>query len=246
MQSLAVALRGYRIHHSAYPGDYVTAFGKALSWRTTVQPLLDGFALTERYGLDEEWDGKNESELAKYPPRSFSCHCGYPFWETACSSSGCYAIVGEETAWSDSEAPHEGQASWLESHRALLIEASPEHVGSWYEAADVSVAQAIDILTRADSELAGGHTVDRGILFAPAKTTHVTFTDGSARRLYCGLTQELARNLVVSTSPLNSRLRRELEAACRPPLDYKVCFAIPMLAALALGPLVVPMLSRGR
>ncbi|QDS97600.1 DUF1559 family PulG-like putative transporter [Adhaeretor mobilis] len=142
---LALTLHNYHDVHGRLPLP-ATAEGPgepARSWRYEILPFMEGSVLAKNYDKQEAWDGPSNHRLALMEQYGHTCPADTtsPKGETS-----YFAVIGEETIWSEKNAKAFTAIPDGASMTILLIEASNRGI-NWFEPRDISIDEAIELMT---------------------------------------------------------------------------------------------------
>lgn len=178
LKQISLALLNYHDAHGQFPPPYVAdANGKPIhSWRVLILPFIEEQWLYQRYSLSEPWNGPNNSKLATQIPQVYRCPSHRIEKSPLAEETQYFAIVGPDAAWNSTIGRKIREIRDGTSNTILLIEASGLGV-NWMEPRDVSIDEAIDLLTKKSRS---GHT------YLHDKFLTTTYYENSYRNVaYC-------------------------------------------------------------
>lgn len=183
MRQLSLALHNYHDVFGSFPPAYaIDAEGRPLySWRVMVLPFLDQGPLYNLFRLDQPWDGPQNRDLAKSMPNVFACPSRGSGSGECRECTSYVAVVGDRTIWPDNgRATHIRDVKDGTSHTVLLIESHSRI--PWTEPRDLSLGQALDELTSAESAITHSHTPESFLYENDLNTSRcIALADGSMR-----------------------------------------------------------------
>ncbi len=119
----------------------------------------------------------------------------------------------------------------------MLVESNLLASG-WYEPSDITVSQAVDLLTRVpDWENGDGHMARNGFFYKPDISRCVVFGDGKARLIRTPVPKKLAVAML-SANGGEWQIRDELDRYSRPQLNYGRIWSLTVFVLLSLLPFV--------
>ena len=143
-----------------------------------------------KFDLQLPWDDPANADAAKALPGEHQC----PTDHRHAPSTDYFAVVGPQTAWPPSGNRTRKEITDGGSNTILLMEAPNQGI-DWAEPRDLSVEEAVDILT-GETPLTGGHLTDVHGLFLPRRYISVAYVDGHMGVLPLPLSRELATSLL--------------------------------------------------
>ncbi len=149
LKQISLALLNYHDVHKSFPSPYIAdANGNPIhSWRVLILPFLEEKLLYQQYDFNEPWDGPKNSQMAEKIPEVYRCPSGLVDETPLAEKTQYFAVVGPGTAWSAGNGRRITEFTDGVSNTILVIEASGLGV-NWMEPRDVSVDEAIDLLTK--------------------------------------------------------------------------------------------------
>jgi prepilin-type processing-associated H-X9-DG protein len=199
--------------------------------------------VVETYRLESSWDGRSSFELSQeYLPE---IRCTVRTGGRLAKNPAYFAVVGDKTYWMDNASPYQNRRPDYDCDILMLIEANPKR-GPWYESRDLSMAEALELLTsepswdwnKPDGHFANEMAPWRAFFYKPSITRNVAMADGSVRTLYPPLPKHLAKAILTrQQDPMD---RQELDFYSRPRLDYKKIWSFSAFCIIA----ILPVLSR--
>ena len=194
LRHIGLALHNFHDVHGSFPPAYaIDENGRPLhSWRVLLLPYLDEGELYVQLDLKKPWDDPaNLALLTERMPEVYRC----PSTSGSGANTTHYiAVTGEGTAWPVEGASRIADFTDGTSNSALVVECDAGI--PWYEPRDLTLAEALPVLTSLDGEAALGHVM-RDFLYDDFIGRHVVLADGSARFLSHGLDADVWRELLL-------------------------------------------------
>ncbi len=158
VKQIALALNLYCDDYGSFPPAYIPdSNGAPLhSWRVLLLPYLDQSGLFDEYDFDEAWNGPNNRKLLGRRPQVYSCPGNTNRLAETDTNSDFVAVVGSRTVWPGPVGRKTREISDATSATLLIVEASAEGI-PWTKPQDLTIAEAIPLLTSIAPERTGGH-----------------------------------------------------------------------------------------
>lgn len=157
LAQIGIALQNYHQRYGSYPPAFVAAADGTPqhSWRVLLLPFLGEQTLYEAYDFRQPWDSPHNRQLGDKMPDVYRCE-GDDRQTRRQARTPFQAVLGPHAAWNGA-APRR-QADFTESLNETLVvlETDPLDV-PWLEPRDLTVAEALHLLTTADPQSVGGH-----------------------------------------------------------------------------------------
>lgn len=162
LKTLAYALQMYHDTYKTFPPAYLSnEDGKPVhSWRVLILPFFEGRSLYEAYDFDEPWDGPNNRKLLERAPHVFACPAQRRTSRQPSTHTSYLAVVGPRTAWLGGN-PTRIQDFTDGTSKTILIMESDGRGVPWMEPRDLSLDEALDLVTSDEFDHLGGHGLDR-------------------------------------------------------------------------------------
>jgi hypothetical protein len=240
IKHITLGLHNYHDMYGTFPPAIVRDDkGKPMySWRVLLLPFVEQTSLYEKYDLDEPWDGPNNREFASITLWVYRCPEAGQSPGTA-GLSDYVAVVGPETAWHESDSHKIADFKDGLSSTVLVLEA-PETPVPWSKPCDLSMNEAIRLLSTVDSETAPPHRKET-FLALGSGGRNVGFANGEPRYMKTGIPRDTCRAMLTidggeSETAKKIRLVTDVDAS-----EYKIPNLIGVAAfiILLLLPLVV-------
>ncbi len=197
LKQFGLALHNYHDTYESFPPAVVKdEHGQPMhSWRTLILPYIDQAPLHYQYDFEEPWNGPHNRKLVDVELPTYMCP-SVPKSDVAERRETSYiAVVGANTFW-----PTDGVRSFRDvpdgnSNTILLIECHSQDL-PWAEPRDVTLEEALDLLTSTDIGRSGGHGGE-DYFYEYSSGRHVLMGDGAVRFYSHGLDRDVWRNLLV-------------------------------------------------
>jgi len=236
LHDVAHSVLDFRRSDGTLPQDFETSSGRRLSWRVRVTPYLGTERISQKYGLDEEWDADNERQLLAESLDWFDCVTSLR--NHSQKGTRYYAVRGAGTYWDTSVHNSDHIAPSQFRNSIMLIESNIPTV-NWHEAGDLSFEEAVGLLTSAANWNKGeGHYYDRGYFWKPIALRGVALGDGTVMHLNTPIPEEMARSLLLVAEGGDDVLR-QLEPYSRSPFHYGNIFALCFFLLIVVLPGIV-------
>ena len=230
LKQLSLALVSEQSSLGHFPPAYTVdpKDNRLLSWRVAILPRMEHGDIYDSLDLSKTWDDPANSTAGTLLA-IFQCPSHFSKGPT----TNYLAVVGPRTAWPGARGRSIDEIKDGPENTILLIEASGSEI-SWAEPRDLTVDEAVDLLTKPSPE-AGGHRIDNGFFYKPSVGRNMSFADGSVKFLATPINRKLAEALLTVDGGEQIDLS-ELENALAPQLDYAQCYAFGMFVILSLLP----------
>ncbi len=192
LKMIGLALHNYHDEYSSFPPAWTTdADGRPLlSWRVLLLPYLDQPSLYEEFDLTEPWDGPHNRELLRRIPSPYACPSSVWDQEGGETTTSYVAVIGEETAWPGASPSRIADFRDGTSESVIVIEYNANI--HWTEPRDLSLDQAVALLSEAEPFSAHGHH-SQTFFQDHYYGRHFLIADGSARYASHHLDSDRAR-----------------------------------------------------
>jgi hypothetical protein len=239
---IAMALHNYHDTHGAFPPAFVPdQDGRPMhSWRVLILPYLEEKARYDQYDFQQPWDAPDNRRLLTPVPSVYQCPADLAVGRGRGSWTSYVAIVGERTAWPGSKSRKFADFTDGTSNTIWLVE-DQSHQIPWMEPRDLTLDQAIALLSSTDRQSASAHRWgDFFHEYWGVRT--IGFADGSGHYLYDGLPRDLLANLLILDDGVGvdqgvlDRWPPSGSISKRLKLDN--CFRLAVFVALTLVPLL--------
>ena len=197
LKQIGLALHNYHDVHDGFPPAFTTdEEGRPLhSWRVLLLPHVDASPLYSRLDLSKPWnDPANLELLNERTPDVYQCPGTSHRHASHARSTHYVAVTGEETAW-----PTEGTrriADFVDgtTNTAIIVECDMGIL--WYEPRDLTLEEALPVLSSLDGETAKGH-LSGDSLYDYFSGRHILLADGSHRFMWHGLDSDVWQGLLL-------------------------------------------------
>jgi len=181
-----MALQNYHDIHGTFPPAYIPdEDGKPQhSWRVLILPFLERKDLYEAYDFDETWDSPNNRKLLDEMPPVFAC----PAQTQPNGHTSYVAVVGPRTAWPGEKASRQADFTKGTGNTILIIEADARGV-PWTKPRDLSLDEALALVTSGDLDRLGGHGYD-DFFYEEHSGRLVASADGFVEFMHHGMSKE--------------------------------------------------------
>lgn len=195
LKHIALGLHNYHDEYGSLPPAYVAdEKGKPMhSWRVLILPYIDEAALYRKYRFDEPWDGPNNRRLAAQMPFAYRCLSQTDVNGWTSTSTNYVAVVGEGTAWPGAM-PRTFDEFTGGTSTSLLVMESDRAIPNWMEPRDLTLDEAIPMLTRVDYEPFPHQHKDFFVVMGGGR--EIAFADGSISYLPAGMELDEAKGLL--------------------------------------------------
>jgi hypothetical protein len=236
LKMIALALHSYHEAFGAFPPAYIAdSHGKRMhSWRALILPFLGDN--TGQYKFNEPWNGPNNSKLLVRTPDVFGCPSQIDRATNPAAVTNYVAVVGEDTAWPGAEGRTFAEFGGNAANTILVLEVIGQAI-PWLEPRDVTVDEAVEMLTETDPEKAGVHRREGFFYDEVYMDRNVAMADGSVPDFGTSVSPDQIRSLLTTDGSAKVEdLRFEwARSAVRPRLGN--WFRLAVFLALALFPL---------
>ncbi len=197
LKQIALALDAYCQKYRTLPPAFVAdEQGKPQhSWRVLILPFLGYQTLYDEYRFEEPWDGPGNRHLLEKRPAEYACaahtHSDTRFGRTAhpdtCTSY--VAVIGSHTPWPGSAGRKLSALKDPLAETILVTETAGEEI-LWTERRDLTLPEAIDLLSSTDPGQVSGHWYE-GFFSIAYAGRNAALGDGSVRYMAGGSSREL-------------------------------------------------------
>lgn len=180
LRQIGLALHNYHDAHGSFPPAWTTdANGRPLlSWRVLLLPFLDEAPLYAEFDLTEPWDGPHNRELLQRIPSPYVCPSSVTEEKRGETATSYVAVIGEETAWPGASPTRYPDFRDGTSDSVIVIEYNANI--HWTEPRDLSLDEAVALLSEAEPFSAHGHH-SQTFFQDHYYGRHFLIADGSAR-----------------------------------------------------------------
>ncbi len=119
-------------------------------------PYLDHSGLYSEYHFDEAWNGPNNRKLIGQRPQEYSCSASTNRQAKADTNTSFVAVIGSHTVWPGPVGRKMSEISDATDATVLIVEASAEEI-PWTKPQDLTIAEAIPLLSSVAPERTGAH-----------------------------------------------------------------------------------------
>ncbi len=238
LKQIALALHNYHDVHGVFPPAFIPdKDGKPMhSWRVLLLPYVEEQRRYDKYNFQEPWDSPNNSKLLTPIPSIYTCPTDTRTVLEKRVRTSYVAVIGPRTAWPGPSTRKIGEISDGASNTVLVIEHPNESI-SWMEPRDLTLDEAVGVLTSPDPQAAGPHRYE-DFFYEYSGGRNVAFADGSVHFLYDGLARNVWSALLtiddgVSLSETDWSLRTE----DRERLKVANCYRLAVFVLLTFFPL---------
>ena len=200
LRQVAIAVLNYEAAQGSLPPAFtVDEDGNRLhSWRTLMLGLLGWAPLHRMCDYEQPWDSPHNRKLSEVSlpilmdPRSEGRGDG-PDRHTS-----YVAVIGEKTAWPGARGRRMEEITDGPEHTILLIEIHTTHI-HWAEPRDLTLEEALDVLTSNDPQVAGAYRTAPYFFYEyeyVPETRNVVFADGHAESIPHGVDRETWKQLL--------------------------------------------------
>ena len=139
--------------------------------------------LYNAYNFNEPWVGPNNRKLWSNAPLSLRCPLQVHQSPTPTGCTEYFAVVGPSAAWPGSLGRKLSDFPDAKSTTILVIEAAGQNI-QWTEPRDLTIEEALQLITSADPDQPGGHRAERFFDEDVFARRHVALIDGSVWPVY--------------------------------------------------------------
>ena len=197
LKQFGLALHNYYDAYRSIPPAVVKdEHGRPMhSWRTLILPYIDQAPRYSQYDFEVPWNGPHNQELTRVELPVYVCPSVRNLDAVKRRETSYIAVVGANTFW-----PSDGVRSFRDvpdgvSNTVLLIECHSQEL-PWAEPRDVTLEEALDLLTSTDIGRSGGHGGE-DYFYEYSYGRHVLMGNGAVRYYSHGLNREAWRKLLV-------------------------------------------------
>jgi hypothetical protein len=160
LKQIGIGLHNYLEEYKTFPPAMMTdENGRPMhSWRVLLLPYLDQQIAYDRYDFNEPWDGPHNRKLLSEVPQVFACPESYD-QDGHRHLTSYLAVAGSQTALPDLRGNKIGDFKDGSSNALLLIEYTASDI-PWTEPRDLTLDNAVRILTAREPETWDGHQHD--------------------------------------------------------------------------------------
>lgn len=176
LKQIGLALHNYHDEFGSFPPIYVTdENGKpAHSWRVLLLPYLDYAPVYRDYRFDEPWDSPDNREVTKERTlHQYICPSVWRDKEDLLMTS-FLAVTGPGTMWARTDGGKLNDVGDGAGDTIMLIEA-PQKKVYWNEPRDISMDEAIELLTSEPQTDDRGHYLSDHALFVDVSVRTTPF-----------------------------------------------------------------------
>jgi hypothetical protein len=190
LKQLALALHNYHDVYGQFPPAFVPdQDGRPMhSWRVLILPFIEQYALYQQYDFEEPWDGPNNRRLLSLMPFGFY-QCPSDVRTGRSEWTSYVAVVDARAAWPGSTSTKFSDFSGGTAMAILVLEDQSQEI-PWMEPRDLTLEQAVSVLSSHDPQFAGVHRHDDSF-YEYRGVRQAAFADGSVRALSDGLPRDL-------------------------------------------------------
>ncbi|TVS19869.1 MAG: DUF1559 domain-containing protein [Planctomycetaceae bacterium] len=206
------------------------------SWRVLILPFIEQQGLYQQYEFAEPWDGPNNRRLLSQIPSLYRCPSDVRTGRGVSEWTSYVAVVDTRAAW---PGPTSAKLSGFPAGAAmtiLVLEDQSQEI-PWMEPRDLTLEQAVSVLSSQDPQFAGVHRQD-DFFYEYSSVRQAAFADGSVRPLFDGLPRDLVTSLLkIDKSPDLSLVDWSTSPARNRRLKLFNCLLLATFVTLTLLPL---------
>ncbi|MFN0199012.1 MAG: DUF1559 domain-containing protein [Planctomycetaceae bacterium] len=190
LKQIGLALQNYHEAFGSFPPAYIAdEHGKPMhSWRTRILPYLDEVNRYNEYHFGEPWDSPANQQLAVSTPEAYRClstfFAGPPYLMTS-----YLAVTGPQTVWTGEKTTTTEGKSDAPKNTVLVIEL-PQRAVHWMEPRDISIDEAVALLSSLDQRDENGKYLNG----------HLLSSDGQIKAIPHGLSAETWKALFTASA----------------------------------------------
>jgi prepilin-type processing-associated H-X9-DG protein len=238
LKLLGLALHNYHEIYGQFPPASVPdQDGKPMhSWRLLILPFIEEQPLYQQYDFDEPWDGPNNRRLLSQVPYVYQCPSDVRSGRGISEWTSYVAVVDAQAAWPGSTSAKFSDFTAGTALTILVLEDQSQKI-PWMEPRDLTLDQAVSVLSSQDPQFAGVHRQD-DFFYEYSGGRQVAFADGSVRYLSDGLPRDLVTSLLrIDEQPDQTLLDLSVSPARTKRLKLFNCFLLALFVTLTLFPL---------
>lgn len=238
LKQIAWALSNYHDVHGTFPPAFIPdKDGKPMhSWRVLLLPYVEEKALYDKYDFQEPWDGPNNRKLLNPVPWVYRC----PSDRRTVPGPGVWtsyvAVVGPQTAW-PGKSPRKASDILDGSRGTILVLEEHSQRIPWMEPRDLTLDEALGVLTSSDWQVAGPHRSE-DFFFEYSSGRNVVHADGYVWFLFDGLPRQAwSSRLTINDGASLSDQDLPGGAGRRKRLKVGNCYRLAVFVLLTVFPL---------
>jgi hypothetical protein len=238
LKQLALALHNYHDIYGQFPPAFVPdQDGQSMhSWRVLILPFIEQQGLYQQYDFEESWDGPNNRRLLSQIPRVYQCPSDVRTERGISEWTSYVAVVDAQAAWPGPTSAKLSDFSAGTARTILVLEDQSQEI-PWMEPRDLTLEQAVSVLSSQDRQFAGVHRQD-DFFYEYSGVRQAAFADGSVRALSDGLPRDLVTGwLRIDQSPDLSLVDWSTSPARIRRLKLFNCLLLATFVTLTLLPL---------
>ena len=161
LKQIRFALAQYHELYGTFPPAYIAdkKGNPRHSWRVLLLPWLEEGALYNNYDFDEPWNGPNNCRLIGQRPAVYACPSNTNCQIGANTYTHYVAVVGSHTVWPGAVGRKLSEISDPTHATVVVVEATGPGI-PWTKPQDLTVVEALPILTSVASEQTDGHRME--------------------------------------------------------------------------------------
>jgi hypothetical protein len=191
LKQVALALHNYHDFHGEFPPAFVPdQDGKPMhSWRVLILPFIEQQGLYQQYDFEEPWDGPNNRRLFSRIPRVYQCPSDVRTGRGISEWTSYVAVVDARAAWPGPTSAKLSDFSAGTAMSVLVLEDQTQEI-PWMEPRDLTLEQAVSVLSSQDPQFAGVHRQD-DFFYEYSGFRQAALADAVVRPLFDGLPHDL-------------------------------------------------------